>query len=310
MQLWRIHLKTAAKDGRDPFEFCLEKKIIGVGWPVSKKPNDRDEYWEIGSEEYKEGRKSWSTAINAIGWRMENGDLVWTRNSSGQYYLGKVSGEWEYRDHEENKNHDIVNVRPCALFMVDRSVPGTIVNRFARSATLQKIHDYTAEIFSIAAFNDVTGENLSLDLSHDFDIFRVFSSIDLEDVVGLYLQNKSGLLMVPSSRSKISNTVWCEYHLVHPKTGERAYVQVKSGDVKIDPSEYYESFAGDRKDKMRRKKTVYLFSPAGYSMPSKKEHVVCLARKDIEAFLNTERKWLPFAISTWLDLRDKLTAQK
>lgn len=296
MTVWRVHLRPDA-DSVDPVDVCLRQEVVGIGWRVPTRPANRDEYWSLGEKKY--GNIGWSRAANAIGWRMAIGDLAWVRDFYGAYYLGRISGEWEYRDDPENLKADIINVRPCKLFRVGTNVAGKIVNCFRPSATVQQIRDDTSELFSTFVFNQLTGGNLPLMPPQNFDIFSLLSDVDLEDVIGLYLQHSKGLLFVPSSRSRQNTTLSHEYQLIDSESGRPTYVQVKSGNVTLDPRDYYHF-----PDKF------YLFSPAGYFRTSTRKHVVCLDRADIESFLSSARNFLPPNISSWLDMRDKLAGKQ
>lgn len=292
MKVWRVHLRPDA-DEIDPVDVCIRQEVVGIGWRVPQKSSNRDEYWDLGKEKY--GDVGWSRAANAIGWRMEVGDLVWVRDFFGIYYLGKITGEWEYRDDPENLKADIINVRPCKLYRVGSNVAGKIINSFRPSATVQQIHDETAELFSVFVYNKVANDNLPFPPIEKIDIYSLLSDVDLEDIVGLYLQKKENLLFIPSSRSRRNDTISYEYQLVNPKNGQPVFVQVKSGNSILDPSNYYKSIH-----------KYYLFSPSGYTNPSEKEYVICVSRSEINDFLDSSRNLLPLNISAWLDLRDLL----
>jgi len=212
----------------------------------------------------------------------------------GVYYVGQISGEWEYRDAPENLKADIINVRPCKLYRVGTNVAGKIVNCFIPSAAVQPINDQTAQSFSVFVFNRIAGTNLPLPPPSSVDIFSLLSGVDLEDVVGLYLQQTQGLYFVPSSRSRQNSTISYEYELLDAKTGTPSYVQVKSGNVMLDPSDYYTS-----------PNNYYLFSPSGYKSVSAQSHVICIERQEIEEFLQ-RTDHLPLNISVWLDIRNTL----
>ena len=299
MTVWRVHLRPDANK-IDPVEFCLRQKVVGIGLGVSAKPADIDAYLSLGRKEY--GDAGWYKAANAIGLRMAVGDLVWVRDFCGAYYLGRISGEWEYRDDPENLEADIINVRSCEFFLVATIIAGKIVNCFRPSATVQQIHDDTSKLFSTIVYNQLTDGDLPYIRPPKIDIFSLLSDVDLEDVIGLYLQHTKGLLFVPSSRSRQNTTPFYEYQLVDAKSGPPAYVQVKSGDIKLNPNNYYDFPAKPYK--------FYLFSPAGYTSTSTSEHVVCLDRADIQLFLDSARHFLPLNISTWLDKRDELTGRQ
>jgi len=175
------------------------------------------------------------------------------------------------------------------------SIAEKIVNCFRPSATVQQIHDETAELFSVFVFNQLTNSNLSFTVPLSIEIFTLLSDVDLEDVVGLYLQQKKGLLFIPSSRSRQNTTLSHEYQLVDPKTGQPIFVQVKSGNEILYPIYYYK-FPHE----------FYLFSPAGYASPSMQSHVICLDRREIEAFLYAAKSYLPLNVTAWIDLRKVL----
>ncbi|SFM99769.1 hypothetical protein [Thermodesulforhabdus norvegica] len=292
MKLWRVHLRPDA-DGVDPVDVCIQQEVIGIGWRVSKRPSNRDEYWALGEKEY--GDIGWSRAANAIGWRMEIGDLVWVRDFFGIYYVGKITGEWEYGDNPDNLKADIINIRPCKLYRVGTNVAVKIINSFRPSATVQRIHDETAELFSVFVYNKVANDSLPLPPIKKIDIYSLLSDVDLEDIVSLYLQKEKGLLFIPSSRSRRNDTISYEYQLVDPQNAQPVFVQVKSGDIVLNPSKYY---------KFPHK--FYLFSPAGYTETSQREHIICIDKKDIDIFLESTRNLLPLNISAWFDLRDML----
>lgn len=51
--IWRLHTKPEAEDV-DPGAFCIEKGILGIGWPVEPDVDlmDWDTYHSRGIEEY------------------------------------------------------------------------------------------------------------------------------------------------------------------------------------------------------------------------------------------------------------------
>lgn len=294
MALWRVHLRSGSDD---PVSICLQQDIIGVGWRVPSKPKDFDEYLKMGDIEY--GDTGWYKALNAIGNRMAIGDLVWVRDFAGIYYIGQITGNWEYRDTPDNLMADIINIRQCKLHRVGPSVAGKIINCFRSQASIQQIHDDTAYLFSKIVFNRLTGSSLPIDNSSSADIFSLLSDVDLEDVIGIYLQYYMKFIIIPSSRSRHNNTIKYEYQLLEPNSGELVFVQVKSGGVVINPEDYY-AYSGK----------WFLFSPSGYACSSERPHVICIERQEIEIFINTSRKILPTSITTWMDFLQALSLNK
>lgn len=103
MKLWRINLKPNSTGGIDDATgFCVERDVVGVGWPVQTNPATKEEYFALARQRYGgKGKRGWSAAVRAVLHRMAPGDLVWTRDRRSVYYLGKIAGEWQpVRDEE------------------------------------------------------------------------------------------------------------------------------------------------------------------------------------------------------------------
>ena len=197
---------------------------------------------------YKSGDKGWWPAINAIQYRMEINDLCWTRDWDGNYYIGKILGEWEYLSTKDYIDADIVNVRPCNWVRtggVD-SVPGKVLNSFRAPRTVQAVDDNTVEFYSKLIYSKLNGENAHCWPSdRKLNLFSLISPEDCEDIVGIYIQEKFGFRLIPSSCRH--DTVKTEFVLKNVE-GERAYVQVKQGvalnvnDFKCGPRDSCECF--------------------------------------------------------------------
>ncbi len=145
MKLWRINLKPGSqKPGLDVTEFCVERKVVGIGWKVDPAPTSKADYLKRGKERYGgKGKRSWSAAANALLNRMSTGDLIWTRNRKAVYYLGKIDGDWRPDNGPEHTEADIVNLRPCVWVRVGTmdNVPGAVINAFRPAATIQRVSD-------------------------------------------------------------------------------------------------------------------------------------------------------------------------
>ena len=270
MNVWRITISTDAVEGVDPRRFCLERNILGLGWPVGELESlDWDTYQDLGTAEYYDnGNKGWWPAVNAIRNRMTEGDLCWTRDWEGNYYLGRVSGAWEYRAAPEHTDADVVNVRCCRWMRVGTvdAVPGKVLNSFRAGRTLQAVHDETVLFYSKLLFNS-NGEpvyDLSDDVKGGLDLFALASPEDCEDIVAIYLQAEYGYYLIPSTCRL--DTVKTEFVLRNAKG--KAQVQVKQGAVPL----YRNQFAWDRNDPCK----WFLFSTSGNYYGSDSDHVSCL----------------------------------
>lgn len=289
MRLWRINLKPEAKTGINAAEFCISRGLVGIGWNVKQAPVSKEDYWALGREWYNDA--GWTRAVNAMLHHMQIDDLVWTRNCDGLYYLGRITGDWQYCD-TSYKDAGVFNVRPCQWCKAGsvEAVPGKVQNSFRPSATLQQINDVTAAEYSRFLFNKLAGEQVfSVGTLPHSDIFSFLCPDDVEDIVGIYLQIEKGLVFYPSTCKR--DTPRYEYLLVNPRTNSRAYVQVKMGSAAICVGDY-ERLQGE----------VFLFSTTEtYIGTAGRTDVICLRRKEIEKFLFQHRELMPLRIQRWLE---------
>lgn len=187
--IWRLHLKTDAGKGCDPGEFCTRTGVLGFGWPVEWDGDQLnwDTYCSLAKAAYIDTGLSlgWTAAANGIH-NMRTRDLCWTRTAAGKYWLGRVVGEWEYRDKPENQMADVLNIRQCHWACIGdmHEVPGKIINSFRASRTLQRVEGDDIRHFSMFTSNSVhMGHPYRLPIVH-CSLFTLLCPEDCEDVVG------------------------------------------------------------------------------------------------------------------------------
>ncbi|MCF2494288.1 8-oxoguanine DNA glycosylase OGG fold protein [Dyadobacter chenhuakuii] len=167
------------------------------------------------------------------------------------------------------------------------SVPGKVVSSFIASRTLQMVHGVSE--YSQQTYNELSGTNhYSPDLTGYTEIFSFLSWDDCEDLVGLYLQVTEGYLVIPSSCK--TDTLAYEFVLTKTGTGEKAVVQVKTGDTGLNKDDY--------KDVNVK---VYLFSVNGSYLGNNYPHVSLVSMADLKVFLYTHRELMPEKIKFWID---------
>jgi hypothetical protein len=232
-KLWRLHVRPEGGEGDVFFStnFCLQNSLIGMGWPIVKteitRSSDFDWYRRAADEQY--GNR-WTSVWNFVQ-SVREGDLVWFRDPDGCYYVAEVTGAWEYRYEGDHIRAGIVNIRPARIIQVglaDR-VPGKIIACFRPPMTLQTIVSRDMLIFT----QHLLG--LPPAVSGSVDVLDYLTSEDLENVVAVYLQTR-GWLIIPGTRR--CDTPHYEFVLVHGQTGERAIVQVKSGNTWLNAADY------------------------------------------------------------------------
>jgi hypothetical protein len=293
-QIWRIQMKPAAEKGCDAGDFCIQGGVLGFGWPVEP---DQDLTWEayrsLGKAKYPD--PGWKAAANGIS-RMQIRDLCWTRTAVGKYWLGRVAGEWQYRNRPENYRADVLNVRDCQWACIGEmyEVPGKIINSFRASRALQKVEGDGIRLFSMFTSNSVhSGEPYRLP-NHHCDLFSLLCPEDCEDVVGVYLQ-MNGYVLFPGTCKM--DTKQFEFILRHRETGRYAAVQVKQGGAAICDQEYCQ-FDGD----------VFLFQTDGCYEGTTFPNVHRLIADEMQGFCERNLKLLPARVQRWMAVLGHLRA--
>jgi hypothetical protein len=291
-QLWRINLKPGSQPGIDATEFCVERSIVGIGWRVEPTPATRDECWSLGRQRYfPTYKRKWSAAAKALLYGMNAGDLVWTRNRKGSYYLGKIASEWEYRADEEYLRADIINVRRCQWAFVGEmdNVPGSVITSFIPRRTVQTVKEPSALLYSRFLFARLRGQTDETSATPEkADILELLSPEDLEDVAALYLQIEKHCVMFPSTCKSDTMAVECVFASV--TDGGRVGLQVKRGSEPIN-RDTFTQFDG----------TMYLFQARGRYEGQARPNCICLSPDTMRAFLMERRKLMPGRIRRWLE---------
>jgi len=282
MYVFRIHIRPSGGSADMPttFDYCLKNGILGVGWRTNSNKNTKnwDEYFEEASHIH--GNLQICKYINK--WVSE-GDLVWTRDAAGQYYLARATSGWEYWTSKEADalDIDVANIFRVVFKSVDiDAVPGKIVACFRATRSIQEVADKKAREYSKHLWNMLSNEQVyQIDKSGFSDIFMMLDDEETEDLVFLYLQSK-GWYVLPNSRK--GDTMSFEYLAVNPKTGEKALTQVKTGQVLIDKDNYVQC-----------SQKIFLFQSNELYTGVGAQNVVCIPRDEILELLNKSLAWLP-----------------
>ncbi len=292
MTIWRLNISPDADSSIDPRKFCFDNGILGLGWPVPKdEPLDWNAYYELGEKEYYEkGNKGWWPAVNAIRNRMCKGDLCWTRDWNGTYYIARVTGDWEYRTVGDHRTADVVNVRECKWYRVGNvdSAPGKVVNSFGLGRTVQAVYSDTVECYSKALYNQLSETNTYKIEVLDPDLWSLIGTDDCEDILGIYLQEEFGYRLIPSTCKRA--TVKTEF-ILKSAEGRTVQVQVKQG-VNINRDDY----GYDEKDPC----DWYLFSTNGEYTGEVHKHKHCMDPEKMCDFAFEKWFLMPKRIQTFI----------
>jgi hypothetical protein len=254
-----------------------------MGWPVPQEErrisDDLEWYINAATREYPD-----NTAWHSVWTFAEDvqlHDLVWFRDLNGRFYLAEVTGPWQYDyEDEELRRADIVNFRPVRIIEVGLAdaVPGKIIACFRPSRTFQAIRSP-----GMLAFSEKLAGMPATEVPPN--LFEFMSDVDLENLVMVYLQYL-GWYVLPGTRT--TTTAHYECILVNQKSGDRAIVQVKSGNTPIDASQY----AGNE--------MAFLFAASGNYGAEIPSNAVIVTNNDLTNFMQNAPHLLPRAVSTWL----------
>jgi hypothetical protein len=283
MYLFRIHIRPGggSSDMKETFEYCLRNGLLGVGWRTEENKNTTD--WDEYLIESSKIHDNLNVCKYIKKWVNMN-DLVWTRDASGQYYyLARVISGWEYWMNQEaiERDIDIANIFRVEFQKVNiDQVPGKVIACFRAPRTIQEIADEKAIEYSKYLWNTVSGEKVyKIDNSKFSDVFMMLDDEETEDLVFLYLQSK-GWYVVPNSRK--ADTMRFEYLALDSKTGERAFTQVKTGNVHLNKEEY-----------SRDPYKIFLFQSNELYDGKDSENVCCITKHELNDFLQQSIEWLP-----------------
>lgn len=293
MYVYRIHIKPSGgnDDMTMTFQYCLDNQILGVGYriPDHDEIQNWDDYHDIAKDIHDE-----LNACKYIHDWVNEGDLVWTRDPKGKYYLARVTSGWEYWMSQEaiEENIDIANIFRCEIREVELdSVPGKIKACFRPRRMIQEIADKKARAYSRYLWNKLSTEPFyEVSLSEYSDIFMLLDDEETEDVVFMYLQTK-GYYVVPNSRKK--DTMTFEYLLIDSSNFERAWVQVKTGNTNLNRDDYLDH--GHK---------VFLFQSNEDYEGSGSENVTCIPKGELLKFMKLKKLLLPKSIQNKLDMLD------
>ena len=293
MRVFRAHIKPTAGKG-DPkvsFEYCLKEKVIGVGWQAEELHSTKN--WE---EYYAQMSDCWNDrrfkVVAYIKNNIKKGDLIWTRNNISEYYLCKVRSGWEYYATDKAKEADVVNIVRCYFAKIPYidEVPGKVLASLCLRKSIQGVGYNQLAQYSKCLWNKYSPIDQYDDVEYtEKGIFTFLSAEATEDIIFIYLQ-LMGWMVIPNSRKTDTKTY--EYYLINPDTKERAIVQVKTGNVALNPNS--ETWT-------RRKEKVFLFQSNGiYINEPQSSNIICIEPNVIEKFMLDNKHILPAHISHWV----------
>jgi len=259
-----------AEEGTDPFGFCREEEIVGVGWKAGdeaytsveeiheallQKAERRAEDGKETEEILADGRLH--APLRYILKEMEVGDYVWV-NDENEFALCRVTDNWEAapnlpeKEKQRYENRDLQHFRPVEWVDVPySSVPGFVRRKFLRPfGTLSEMDDGINKdskqiIKSLHAQSDFeSDQTLNRDAIAEklrkVDTDRVFDILgpeETEEIIFNFLQSKGWRIDI-SSTGDTQAVIECEMRREEKDNSVLGYLQVKTGSAGVDPSTY------------------------------------------------------------------------
>lgn len=315
-----------AGEGADPYRFCRNKKIVGVGWNDLDSVVDELSFESLDDvrtahqrkyENRKQQGKDWPVKKNGdlhtkLGYifQMEVGDFVWVKEED-QYSLCKITGEWEIMynldDYDAYKYNDIVHFRPVNWTDVPLEiVPGYVENNFVGSKQpickfrtginedskeiLYRMHSGEIDGSEILDKKRVSKQVAEADTEH---IFEILTQDEIENLVIQYM-NEETKWSITGQRKSSKPKVECEFRQSEDgiKTNI-AYLQVKSGKQSLNP-ETYEKYA-------KNGRQIYFFVESGVSVEGR-ENMSKITPEEVARFISEKPGLIPEQPLLRLDL--------
>jgi hypothetical protein len=301
MNVWRAKINSGRAENSEFWDaakrYCREVGVVGVGWG---RPNigldDGAGLEEVLAEIAK--NPNWSSGVAAVrrlASQVADGDLVWTRDRAGTYWLGRIFGDWRFDVSEQATTWDLNNVRPCQWLerpMRDYEVPGGVVRSFVGAgSSFRRVGGDAACGMSELIYAAESGGASELSrMGPEQVITDLLDPTDVEDLVLLFLQ-WDGWLLMPSTRMR--DTPLYEAAFRHRDNGRLAVVSVKSGSSAYVP--VAELAAANPEAE------IFVFSTEGlYGAPPGEQGVRTIERPELTEFMSAHPELLPPRISRWL----------
>ncbi|MGQ0504454.1 MAG: hypothetical protein ACT4TC_03975 [Myxococcaceae bacterium] len=175
--------------------------------------------------------------VKRFGTEIELGDFVWTRDTSGRYLLGQITGPYRYDLSAAATAVDVHQVRTVDWAphpINDLDVPGGVIRCFVgRAECFCRVRDDGARKYTFCLWEQIHGRPpRRLGMAGEEILTRLLDPHDVEDLVYVWLQVVHGYVVLPRARKR--DTPVYEFTVIHRDTGRRAIAQVKTGSTPVD----------------------------------------------------------------------------
>lgn len=292
MKVWRIHLKNDIAEEytmEDLLNFCIDNKLIGVGWSDIKTREDSELAIKKEALVYPDATAVMK-AVNSMR-KIKEDDLIWARIDN-IYYLCRVTGLW--KDSTPGEMHDQLEVSNYVSaewlkIGMEELVPEKAVSSFRTAAVIQSISDI--EDISKHIWNKHSKIVYYKKPEKKSDIWSVLPSECVEEIVLLYLQMEKGF-HIYSTTMKYS--AWKYECTMINREGILAYPQVKNGTVVVRAESYMDAV------ELEPTAQVYLFSTGEKYIKNQCDNIHFIYKRELEEFIKDNRRLLPGLTESWI----------
>lgn len=274
---------------------------MGIGWGIDDlaggTPLDTVCSWIESCLEPGWGRTA-AQIVRRFGAEAKIGDFVWTRDTSGRYLLGRITGDYRYDISDAAKLVDVHQVRdvewgPRALN--DLEAPGGVIRRFiGQGQSFSRIHDESAQGLTPYLWEKLHGRPLPPVSIKQVEVLRShLDPYDVEDLVYVWLQVERGYLALPRTRQP--DTPAYEWTMIHRDSRRRGIVQIKTGAAPVD----LQALADARADKNT---DTYAFATCGKYVGDASLVTEVIASEALLAFVEAQPDLLPLRVRTMFEL--------
>lgn len=238
--------------------YFIKNNCVSCGWGL---PDVEDRHLINNFKMYKNAwhnryghEKKWSyQGVHHLFESVKKGDYIWTR-LNGIYYVAEVPDdpkELFYNDlSREALEYDAqIQLKNIIWKKVgtEESVPGSVSTFSSNRNSIVKVDNNETEqqgysitsLFSKKALNP----NSIIKINDKSMIFRLIEPSGLEDIIALWLYDKYGYIVIPSTNKKSTQTY--EYVMIDTKkengkylSHKRIYLQAKNGNNNLMLNDY------------------------------------------------------------------------
>ena len=271
-------------DHAEQVAYALKKGVVGPGWGLRPPPPRSP---DRAVERLRRISKAGADAVRRFAYA-PTGSLVWSRDLTGRYLLGKLVSEWQYDASPQAAKVDLENQRRVAWAprtVLDDEVPAAVVRQWSgRSTSFHRIHGEGAQKLSARLYDLLTGKQPQpLELTEGEVLRDILHPLDVEDLVCVFLQVRHNYIVLPGSHR--SSTPVYEQVLISREDGHRAIVQVKTGGTSVDLELLRQAAAPDDA-------RAFAYSATG-SYPEDASGISIIAEDELLAFAREHEQVLP-----------------